>query len=223
MTGLPPGRPAPRGRPPALAALLLAAPLLLAGCAGAPDGDAVRALPAEATLDARGAARGRAAERPVTVRAQETPDRGAVLVTAAPRLRTGSPISPPLVVTSAGAERARADGAVRYRMLVEIGSAGRYGGFVRATGGGTTGGGTTGRGTPVEVQVLARRRDCDDPGACLHTETLLLTVPEEAVRPLLAAGTGLRVRIEGNAAFVEAGIPIGHLRALSDAIEHDRR
>lgn len=189
-----------------------AIPLLLglAGCAAQTGGgaDAVRTLAPEASLDARALGRGAAAARPVSVQVQDDPSRPAILYTVAPRLQTGSVASLPMVVTSFGAERRRADGSTAYRALVVVSNARSQAGFTRAT---------TRQGGSIPVQALSRETSCGGAGGCLFVETLLLTFTADAVRQAAEAGTPLRVRLLGNAAFVEVGIPPGHLRALLEA------
>ena len=188
-----------------MAALLLA----VAGCAAAPDSDAIRSLPAEASLDARGLERGRAAERPATVQVQETADRATRIYTVSPRLQTGSPGSLPLIVTSVGAERQEPTGAVRLRLLVLVSNARGYGGFSRAE---------SRQASDIDVQVLGRAADCRSGAACLYTETILLTVAEAQLRSAAEGNTAIRIRLTGNASFVETAVPVGHLRALTAAL-----
>lgn len=200
-------------RPPARAgkgrclALLLPA---LAGCAAAPgQAPPVAALPAEASLDARGLGRGAAAGRPALVQVQDRPDQPGILYTVSPRLQTGSAGSPPVIVTTLGAERDRASGVVSPRVLVVISNARAYGGFVRAESRQVEG---------ILVQPLERRRDCAEAPECRFVETLLLSLPEAALRRLAESGMPLRFRLVGNAAYVEGGVPAGHLRALLAAL-----
>jgi hypothetical protein len=200
----------PRSTPPAASrgrwrrwpAFLL---LLAAGCSEAPERDIVRALPAEASLDARGLDRGRAAERPASVQVQHLPDRGVTLFTVAPRLQTGSPGSLPMVVTSFGAERQDATGALRASLLLTVSNARGYGGFSRAE---------SRQGGEVAVRSLGRTTECQGPSGCLYVETLLLTPSEAELRRAVEAGAPLRIRVSGNASYVEATVPPGHLRAL---------
>ncbi|MBP0491881.1 hypothetical protein [Roseomonas indoligenes] len=189
---------------------LWAALLILgaAGCAEAPDRDAVRGMAPGASLDARGMGRGGASERPASVQSQRAVDRGVTILTVSPRLQTGSQGSLPIIVTSLGAERQDATGKARTSLLVTVSNARGYGGFSRAE---SRGGGD------IPVRVVGRSTDCAGISGCLYVETLLLAVPEEAVRQA-AAGNGLRVRIDGNASFVETAVPAGHLRALADAL-----
>ncbi|MCR0981726.1 hypothetical protein [Roseomonas populi] len=179
-----------------------------AGCAEAPDRDAVRGLAPGASLDARSMGRGGAADRPASVQAQRVADRGATIFTVSPRLQTGSQGSLPIVVTSLGAERQDATGEARTSLLVTVSNARGYGGFSRAE---SRGGGE------IAVRVVGRNTDCAGISGCLYVETLLLTVPEEVMRRAVA-GNGLRVRIDGNASFVETAVPAGHVRALADAL-----
>ncbi len=190
----------------------LAGVALLAGLAGcaAPAGttpDAIRTLAPDATLDARTLGRGAAAARPASVQVQDFPGSPAILYTVSPRMQTGSPTTLPMVVTSLGAERQRADGAIAYRALVVISNARRHAGFVRAA---------TRQGVSFPVQVMSRDTQCGAAG-CLFVETLMLTFTADAMRQAAEAGTGLRLRLEGGAAYVEANIPPGHIRALLDA------
>lgn len=192
----------PMRRIPVLLALLLAA-----ACT-APAGDAVRSLPADADLDARSLGRGAANARPATVQRQDDPAQPAILFTVSPRLQTGSPASPPMVVTSLGAERQRATGATTYQALVIVSNARRHADFSRAT---------TRQGTGFPLRTVSRQTDCGGAGGCLYVQTMLLTIPPEALRQAAEGNTGLRLRLDGSAAFVEAAIPAGHLRALLDA------
>lgn len=182
----------------------------LAGCAppGPPDAEAIRALPANASLDARGLGRGGAAARPASVQVQDEPGRPAILYAVSPRLQTGSANSPPMIVTSFGAERQRADGAVAYRAVVVISNARRHADFSGAV---------TRQNEAVPVQVLGRERRCTG-AACLFEEALLLTLPPGMVRRAAEAGQPVRLRLTGSAAFVETAIPPGHLRAALDAV-----
>jgi hypothetical protein len=141
------------------------------------------------------------------VQAQETP--GATLYTVAPRLQSGSPGSLPMIVTGFGAERPRNGAPVRYRALVSVSNARGFGGFSNAESRQAPG---------IEVQVLSRASDCLGTPACLYTETLLLTFPPAALRQAAEAGTPIRIRLNGNAAFVETAIPATHLRALGEAL-----
>ncbi len=194
----------PRG----LAALLLL--IGVAGCA-APEGevrDAVRSLDPQASLDARGLGRGVAATRPASVQVQNDPANPAILYTVSPRLQTGSASSLPMIVTSFGAERERATGSLAYRALVVVSNARQQAGFARAT---------TRQGESVPLRALARESRCEGAGGCLFVETLLLTFPTDMVQQAAEAGTPLRLRLGGNAAFVELSIPPGHLRALLEA------
>ena len=190
---------------PCTAALLL----VVAGCAATPDGGAIRELPAASNLDARSLGRGRAAERPATVQVQETADRLAKLYTVSPRLQTGSPGSLPLIVTSVGAERQRLNGAVRLRLLVIVSNSRGYGGFSRAE---------SRQASDIGPQVLGRAADCRSGAACLYTETILLTVPEVHLRSAAEGNTAISIRLNGNASFVEAAVPVSHLRALKAAL-----
>ncbi|WP_338663816.1 hypothetical protein VQH23_01355 [Pararoseomonas sp. SCSIO 73927] len=186
------------------AALLLGA----AGCAESPDRDAVRGLAPGASLDARGMGRGGTSDRPASVQSQRAADRGVTILTVSPRLQTGSQGSLPTIVTSLGAERQDATGEARTSLLVTVSNARGYGGFSRAE---SRGGGE------IPLRVVGRNTDCAGISACLYVETLLLTVPEEVLRRAVA-GNGLRVRIDGNASFVETAVPVGHLRALAEAV-----
>jgi hypothetical protein len=183
---------------------------LLAGCAapGADTGATVGTLAPDAVLDARGLGRGAAAARPAAVQVRDDPSSPVVLYTVAPRLQTGSPTSLPMVVTSLGAERPRAGGAVAYRALVEVSNARGQAGFARAE---------TRQGERFDLRSVARENRCGGPGGCLFHETLLLTLPADSVRRAAEAGQPIRLRLLGNAAFVEVGIPAGHLRALTAA------
>jgi hypothetical protein len=181
----------------------------LLGCSATPGQDAVRALPAEASLDARGMGRGAAAERPAVVQVRDTPDRPTILYTVSPRLQSGSAGSPPVIVTSLGAERDRATQALSPQVLVVISNARSYGGFARVESRQSNG---------IRAQPLSRSRNCADAPSCLFVESLLLTVPEADLRRLAEANAPLRFRLLGNAAFVEAGVPPGHLRALLAAL-----
>lgn len=187
--------------------ILLAA---IAGCApGGGGADSVGSLPAEATLDARSLGRGAAAARPASVQVQDEPGRPAVLYTVSPRLQTGSANSLPMIMTSFGAERQRAGGAVAYRALVVISNARRYANFSGAT---------TRQGDSIPVESVGRETRCTGGGGCLYDETLLLTFPAAMVQGAAAAGQPLRMRLTGSAAFVEVGIPPGHLRAATEAV-----
>ncbi|WP_426958852.1 hypothetical protein [Muricoccus radiodurans] len=205
MHALLPLRGAAASRSPLGAALLL----FLVGCQAAPDREAIRAMPADTSLDARGLGRGGAADRPARVQVQAVPDRGATLHTVSPRLQTGSPTSLPMIVSSLGAERVEATRASRPSLLVTVSNARGYGGFARAA---------TRQDDVIPVQVLERRTDCGGAGGCLYVETLLLALPEDGVRRAVEAGTGLRIRINGNASFVEAAVPAGHFRALAESL-----
>jgi hypothetical protein len=182
---------------------------VVAGCAAPapPDAAAIRALPPDATLDARGLGRG-AAARPAAVQVLDNPASPAVFYTVSPRLQTGSVASPPMIVTSLGAERPRQGGTVAYRALVVVSNARRFGDFTRAA---------TRQGEAVAVQVAARERPCDGAGGCRFVETLILTFDTRMLRDAAAAGTPLRLRISGSASFIEVNLPTGHLRALADA------
>lgn len=192
---------------------LAALPLLagMAGCAptGGRDADAVRTLAPDAALDARSLGRGAAAARPVSVQVQDDPAQAAVLYAVSPRLQTGSVGSLPMIVTSLGAERRRADGSVAHRALVVVSNARASPGFARAA---------TRQGADVPVQTLRRANECGAAG-CLFVETLMLTFPDGMLRQAAAAGTPLRLRLIGSAAFVEAAIPPGHIRALLEATD----
>ena len=139
---------------------------------------------------------------------QDEPANPAVLYTVSPRLQTGSPGSLPMIVTSFGAERQRADGTIAYRALVVISNARGQAGFTRAA---------TRQGDSIPVQTLRRDTQCGGIGGCLFVETLMLTFSAEALRLAAEAGTPLRVRLSGSAAFVEVNIPPGHVRALLEA------
>lgn len=178
----------------------------LAGCA-APGADAVGALGPDAALDARSLGRGAAAQRPASVQVQDAPGNPAVIYTVSPRLQTGSPGSPPMIVTSLGAERQRADGAVAYRALTVVSHARGQARFARAA---------TRQGEAVAVRTLSTGNRCGAAG-CLSEETLLLTFPAEMIRRAAESGTPIRLRLAGDAAFVEVGIPAGHVRALLTA------
>lgn len=187
----------------------LALLVLLAGC-DAPAGntaDGVRGLSPEASLDARGLGRGVAAGRPAAVQVQDTPGNPLILYLVSPRLQTGSPTSPPLIVTSFGAERQRADGSVAYRALVTVGTPRGLAGFSRAA---------TRQGETIPVQVLGRENRCGA-GSCLYEERLMLTFPPDMVRQAAEAGQPLRARVSGSAAFIEVNVPPGHVRALVEA------
>ena len=182
----------------------------LAGCAAESgrNAQAVSTLPPEASLDARGLGRGVAAARPASVQVQDEPANPAVLYTVSPRLQTGSPGSLPMIVTSFGAERQRTDGTIAYRALVVISNARGQAGFTRAA---------TRQGDSIPVQTLRRDTQCGGVGGCLFIETLMLTFSADALRLAAEAGTPLRVRLSGSAAFVEVNIPPGHVRALLEA------
>jgi hypothetical protein len=183
---------------------------LLAGCAaGSGQGtDAVRTLAPDADLDARSLGRGATAARPAAVQVQDTPGSPTILYTVSPRLQTGSPNTLPMIVTSLGAERRRADGALAYRALVVVSNARSYANFARAA---------TRQGASVPIQTISRETQCGGPGGCLFVETLMLTFSAEAMRQAAEAGAAIRLRITGGAAFIEAVIPPGHIRALMDA------
>lgn len=186
----------------------------LAACAPpAPGAADIAALSQDAALDARALPRAAAAARPASVNVQNDPASGATLYTVSPRLRSGSPSNPPLIDASLGASRPDAPGATAYQALVVIAVPRAWRDFSRATGRDMP---------PIAVRRLSRSTDCQvGAGACLYQETLLLDLPEAGLRSLAEAGRGLRLRIEGNAAFVETGLPAGHLRALFEAM--DRR
>jgi len=185
----------------------LAALMLLTDCAAPGERTAVDSLSPEASLDARSLGRAAAAARPASVQVQDDPGNPAVLFTVSPRLQTGSPNSLPMIVTSFGAERQRSDGATAYRALVSISNARRAAGFAHAA---------TRQGMDIPVQVLSRDTQCVGAG-CLFVEALMLTFPTDMVRQAAGAGAPLRVRLTGSAAYVEAGIPAGHVRALWEA------
>jgi hypothetical protein len=187
--------------------------LALAACAPPAPGADIAALPQDAALDARSLPRGAAAARPASVTVQNDPASGVTLYTVSPRLRSGSPSNPPLIDASLGASRPGTPGATAYQALVVIAVPRAWRDFSRATG----------RDMPsIAVRRLGRSTDCQtSAGTCLYQETLLLDLPEAGLRSLAEAGRGLRLRIEGNAAFVETGLPAGHLRALFEAV--DRR
>jgi hypothetical protein len=194
---------------PRVAALLL----VVDGCAAPPDREAIQALPAEASLDARSLGRGQAAARPASVQVQQTADRAATIYTVSPRLQTGSPASLPLIVTSVGAERQAQTGTVQLSLLVVISNARGYGGFSRAE---------SQQASNIGLQVLGRAADCQGAASCLYTETLLLTVSEPDLSRAAEGGTAMRIRLTGNASFVEAAVPAGHLRALAAALTRSR-
>lgn len=189
--------------------------LALAACAPpAPGPTDIAALPQNATLDARALPRGAAAARPASINVQNDPASGATLYTVSPRLRSGSPSNPPLIDASLGASRSGGSGAMAYQALITVAVPRAWRDFSRATGRDMP---------PIAVRRLSRSTDCQtgSTGTCLYQETLLLELPEAGLRSLAEAGRGLRLRIEGNAAFVETGLPAGHLRALFEAV--DRR
>ncbi|MBR0652430.1 hypothetical protein GXW78_22430 [Roseomonas terrae] len=193
----------------ALAALpLLAA---VAGC-GAPapgqNAAAVQSLAPDANLDARSLGRGVAAARPAAVQVQDNPGSPTILYAVSPRLQTGSPASLPMIVTSLGAERQRADGSIAYRALVVVSNARGQAGFSRAT---------TRQGDTVPVRTMSRERDCAAAAGCVFVETLMLTFPPEMLRQAVEANAPIRLRISGSASFIEVGIPAGHIRALLEA------
>ena len=194
--------------PRVLAALSLL--IGLAGCAGGGPAspDAVSTLPPEASLDARSLGRGAAAARPASVQVQDNPANPAILYTVSPRMQTGSPASLPMIVTSLGAERQRADGSIAYRALVVVSNARGQAGFARAA---------TRQGDSVPLQVLGRETQCGGAGGCLFVETLMLTLGADALRQAAESGRPLRLRLTGSATFVEVNIPLGHLRALLEA------
>lgn len=194
----------PRG----LAALVLLS--VIVGCAapGSEPADAVRSMAPQASLDARSLGRGAAGIRPASVQVQDNPANPVILYTVSPRMQTGSVGSLPMIVTSLGAERHRTTGAIAYRALVVVSTARSQAGFVRAT---------TRQGDSIPVQAVGRENQCGGAGGCLFAETLLLTFPADVVGRAAEAGTPLRVRLTGSAAFVEVGIPPGHVRALVDA------
>lgn len=196
----------PRG----LAALSLLIGLAACAAPGGEARDAVGALAPEANLDARGLGRGVAAGRPAAVQVQDQAGNPTILYTVSPRLQTGSASSLPMVVTSLGAERERATGTLTYRALVVVSNARSQAGFARAA---------TRQGASVPLQTLSRESRCEGAGGCLFVETLLLTFPADMLQEAVAGGTPLRLRLSGNAAFVEVGIPPGHLRALLAATE----
>lgn len=183
--------------------------LCLAGCAatGGQEADSVRTLAPDATLDARGLPRGAAAVRPASVQLHDDPSRATVLYTVSPRLQSGSASSPPRIQTSFGAERTRADNEVTYRALVVVGNLRGYAGFSRAS---------LADGTILPGETVGRERECLG-AECLYVETLMLTVPQALVDRAAQAGTPIRMRILGNAAYVEASIPPTHVRALLEA------
>lgn len=191
---------------------ILALLAVLAGCAAPapPDAAAIRALQPDATLDARGLGRGAATARPASVQVQDNPASPAVFYTVSPRLQTGSVTSPPMIVTSLGAERPRLGGAIAYRALVVVSNARRFGDFTRAA---------TRQGEPVAVQVASRERQCAGAGGCQFVETLMLTLDTRMLRDAAAAGTPIRLRIGGSASFIEVNLPPGHLRALAAATQ----
>lgn len=186
--------------------------LALAGCApSAPGTTDIATLPPDAELDARALPRGAAAARPATVNVQNDQASGTTLFTVSPRLRSGSPSNPPLIDASLGASRPGGTGAATYQALVTITVPRAWRDFSRAMGRDMP---------PIAVRRLNRGTDCQaGGGACLYRETLLLDLPEAGLRQLAEAGRGLRLRIEGNAAFVETGLPAGHLRALFEAMD----
>jgi hypothetical protein len=191
---------------------LAAVPLLaaLAGCGagGGRSADAVTTLAPEASLDARSLGRGAAAARPASVQVHDNPANPAILYTVSPRLQTGSPASLPMVVTSFGAERQRADGSIAYRALVVVSNARRPAGFARAA---------TRQGDSIPLQVVSRETQPGTAGASLFVETLMLTFTADMLRRAAEAGTPIQVRLTGSAAFVEVNIPPGHVRALLEA------
>lgn len=189
----------PRGS----AALLMV--LAMSACAGtAPP---VATLPADAALDARSLGRRASAERPAAVQVTDNPGSTMLLYTVSPRLQTGSPGSPPIVVTSLGAEQPRGGGDAAFRALVVVSNARAFANFTRAA---------TRQGEAVTVQVLSRERQCAN--GCLYVEALMLALPTSMVQTAVDSGSPLRLRISGSAAYVEAGIPAGHLRALAEAV-----
>lgn len=182
--------------------------LAVAGCAapGGQDSQAVRSAAPDAEVDVRSLGRGAAAARPAAVQVRDDAATGSRLYTVSPRLQTGTIGSLPMVVTSFGAERTGASGPTTYRALIVVSNARAYANFARAT---------TRQGQDIAMQAIRRETQCGG-GACLFVETLLLTFEPEAMRQA-AAGPGLRLRLTGSAAFVEAGIPAGHIRALLEA------
>ncbi|WP_431280767.1 hypothetical protein ACQW02_15260 [Humitalea sp. 24SJ18S-53] len=184
----------------------------MAGCAppGAQNAEAVSSLAPEASLDARSLGRGVAAARPASVQVQDDPSNPTIVYAVSPRLQTGSLGSLPMIVTSFGAERQRSDASTAYRALVVISNARAYANFARAT---------TRQGDSIPVQALSRDTQCGGVGGCLFVETLLLTFTADAMRQAAEAGTPLRVRLTGSAAFVEVGIPPGHVRVLLAATQ----
>ncbi|MBR0643949.1 hypothetical protein [Plastoroseomonas hellenica] len=186
--------------------------LALAACAPpAPGAADIAALSPDAALDARALPRGAAAARPTTVNVQADPASGAVLYTVSPRLRSGSPSNPPVIDASLGASRPGGSGAATYQALVTIAVPRAWRDFSQATGRDMP---------PIAMRRLGRSTDCQaGAGTCLYQETLLLDLPEAGLRSLAEAGRGLRLRIEGNAAFVETGLPAGHLRAIFEVMD----
>lgn len=191
-----------------LGALPLVASLAACAPEAGRNAGAVSALSPEASLDARGLGRGVAAARPASVQVQDDPGNPMVLYTVSPRLQTGSPGSLPMIVTSFGAERQRADGAIAYRALVVISNARGHAGFTRAE---------TRQGDSIPVQTMRRETQCGGAGGCTFVETLMLTFAADALRQAAEAGTPVRLRLSGSAAFVEVNIPPGHIRALLEA------
>ncbi|MBR0680468.1 hypothetical protein GXW74_08215 [Roseomonas eburnea] len=145
-----------------------------------------------------------AAVRPASIRVQANPAGPAILYAVPPRLQTGSPGGLPMIVTSFGAERQRADGTTACRAMVIASHALSQARFARAT---------TRRGDGVPVQVLAQETRCGSAGGCLFVEALRPTFPADALRQSAESGTPWRSRLTGSAAFVEVGIPPGHVRA----------
>jgi len=206
VTPPPPASPSGTARRAGWPLLLL---LAAAGCAETADRDAIRGLPPSASLDARGLERGRAGERPAAVQVRPMPERGVTILTVSPQLQTGSAGSLPIVVSSLGAERTEATGEARVGLLVTISNARGYAGFSRAQ---------SRQDGAFAVQVLRRNTDCSGLEGCLYVESLLVSIPEAALRRVAGTEAALRIRIEGNAAFAEASVPAGHLRALTEAL-----
>ncbi|HEY4252847.1 MAG TPA: hypothetical protein VGM87_16670 [Roseomonas sp.] len=181
----------------------------LAACAStAPTRSDIAALPADADLDARTLPRGAAQARPATVNVQTDPA-GTTLFTVSPRLRSGSASNPPLIEASLGASRPRGGPAV-YQALISISVPRTWRDFSQVAARDMP---------PLGVRRVGRDTDCQtSAGTCLYRETLVLDLPEAPLRALADSGRGLRLRIDGNAAFVETGLPAGHLRALFEAM-----
>lgn len=171
----------------------------------------VAALPPDAELDARALPRGVAQARPATVNVQADPA-GTTLFTVSPRLRSGSASNPPLIEASLGASRPRAGAReAQYQVLISIAVPRNWRDFSQVTARDMP---------PPGLRRVGRDTDCQTSGGtCLYRETLLLDLAEAPLRQLAAGGRGLRLRIEGNAAFVETGLPAGHLQALFAAMD----